>query len=389
VFKESLYMAWENIENNKLRSFLTMLGIMIGVTAIIALITVVQGVTGQVIARFSEMGAGRVTAVVFGTALKPGLTDNDLATLSALPSVSGVSPNFSLTGSAARAGQVLDSVAIEGKNEVYFLNNSDEIVFGRELSGEDMSGYSSVCIIDEYLAETLFYGESALGQTFAVNGRAYTVVGLVETPVNYSGRSNGRIILPYKNAQQLSGEAYVRNIEIYLPDAEQTAVANQEIEAALNAAFNYVEDSYNIVNFDSILSALEETQGMLTAMLGGIASIALLVGGVGIMNMMLVSVSERTQEIGLRKALGAEPRQIQQQFVIEAVLLSLLGGFMGLALGLLFSFAAAVLIGMTFAISTFAITLGLGFSAAVGVIFGWAPARKASRLKPIDALRTA
>jgi putative ABC transport system permease protein len=389
VFKESLIMAWENIRGNKLRSFLTMLGIMIGVTSIIALITVVQGVTGQVIDQFSAMGAGKVTVQAYGNTLKAGLNENDIQTLSELESISGVSPTLTLTGSAARGGKVMEEAGLEGKNDVYFLHNPTEVVWGRGLAAGDMSGQSNVCIIDAYLAKELFFGEEVLGQQLALNGMSYTVVGVVETATSFFGQNTGRILLPYKNALQLSGDANIRSVELYLYDAEKTEEANREIEAALDAAFNYVDNSYNIVNFDSILSAMEEMQGMLTAMLGGIASIALLVGGVGIMNMMLVSVSERTQEIGLRKALGAEPGQIQQQFVIEAVMLSLLGGLLGLLLGLLISFVAAIFIGMAFSLSVIAIVLGLGFSAAVGIVFGWTPARKASRLKPIDALRTA
>jgi putative ABC transport system permease protein len=389
VFKESLLMAWENIESNKMRSFLTMLGIMIGVTSIIALITVVQGVTGQVIAEFSALGAGKVSVQAYGTPLKEGLNEYDLAELSAISSVSGVSPTLELNGTVARGGEVLKDVSFEGKNEIYFTYNPDEVIRGRGLMEADMSGYSNVCIIDEYLAGKLFYGESALGKNFTLNGSDYLVVGLVEKQTSYWGSDRGRVIMPYKNALRLSGAAQIKSLEIYLYDPDKTAESTAEIEAVLDAAFNYVDNSYNILNFDNILSSLQEMQGLLTAMLTGIASIALLVGGVGIMNMMLVSVSERTQEIGLRKALGAEPMQIQQQFVIEAVMLSLLGGLLGLALGLLLSFVAALAIGMNFVLSPFAITLGLGFSAGVGIVFGWTPARKASRLKPIDALRTA
>ena len=389
MFRESLLMAWDNIIGNKMRSFLTMLGIMIGVTSIIALITVVQGVTGQVIEQFNEMGAGKVTVMAYGTVLKSGLNENDIETLNNISYVSGVSPTLSLTGNAVRNGKVMEDVAIEGRNDMYFTNTKDAVSLGRALKDIEMDGNSYVCLIDVYLADELFYGENMLGQTLLVNGKTYTVVGVTQTQNTYWGQNSGRIVLPYKNASQLAGQPNIRNIEIYLYEASKTEEATIEIKSVLDAAFNYNDDSYNIMDFDSILSTMQDMQNMLTAMLAGIASIALLVGGVGIMNMMLVSVSERTEEIGLRKALGAEPRQIQLQFVIEAVLLSLFGGFLGLLLGLLISFGAAVAIGMNFSLSFFAIALGLGFSAIVGIVFGWAPSRKASNLNPIDALRTA
>jgi putative ABC transport system permease protein len=389
LLKEILMMALDNIIGNKMRSFLTMLGIMIGVTSIIALITVVQGVTGEVIDRFSEMGAGKVTVQAYGTALKAGLNENDIADLSAIEYVSGVSPTVSLSSTAARGSKIFEDINVEGNNEIYFENNQDTIIQGRPLNVYDMSsGYSNVCIIDENIADELFWGENPINKQMYLGGQNYTVVGLMESETNFFRQNTGRVKIPYKNALRLSDMANIMNIEIYLYDANDTEIANYEIENVLNAAFNYTEDSFNILNFESILSSMQEMQSMLTAMLTGIASIALLVGGVGIMNMMLVSVTERTTEIGLRKALGAEPRQIQYQFVIEAVLLSLLGGLFGALFGLLISYIAAAAMDTKFALSPSAIALGLGFSALVGIVFGWTPARKASRLKPIDALRS-
>ena len=160
------------------------------------------------------------------------------------------------------------------------------------------------------------------------------------------------------------------------------------MESVLNAAFNYRDNAYQVINLDSLLDTMNTMTGMMTTMLAGIASIALLVGGIGIMNMMLVSVSERTMEIGLRKALGAKPSLIQTQFLIESVMLSLIGGLAGIVIGILLSMLIAGWIGMDFTLSTSAITLAFTFSATVGILFGWAPARKASRLNPIDALRS-
>ena len=178
------------------------------------------------------------------------------------------------------------------------------------------------------------------------------------------------------------------SLTVYLTEGADSEQASSQIEAAMDAMFSYEEDSFTITTMSSVEDTMEEMLGMMTALLAGIASIALVVGGIGIMNMMLTSVTERTTEIGLKKALGAIPWQIQVQFLIESFLLSIIGGIAGVALGLLLSIILTNVMGTEFVVSMGAIALGVGFSAAVGIIFGWAPARKASKLNPIDALRS-
>ena len=180
----------------------------------------------------------------------------------------------------------------------------------------------------------------------------------------------------------------VTSLEIYVDDPDLTSEVVEDLETALDAMFNYKDDSYTIINMESLLDVMDTMMGLMTKLLVGIASIALLVGGIGIMNMMLVSVTERTSEIGLRKALGARPRLIQVQFLMESIILSLLGGVIGVALGIGVSIILADMMEIAFVFSPGAIALGVGFSLAVGVIFGWMPARKASNLNPIDALRS-
>ena len=176
---------------------------------------------------------------------------------------------------------------------------------------------------------------------------------------------------------------------MYLASGVNSSDATDVLEGELDAMFSYEEDCYEIMNMSSIEDTMEQMLGMVSALLAGIASIALVVGGIGIMNMMLTTVTERTAEIGLKKALGAIPWQIQAQFLIESFLLSIIGGALGILLGLGLSLVLSRVMGTGFVISTGAIALGAGFSAAVGIVFGWAPARKASRLNPIDALRAA
>ena len=396
MIRENFMMALDNIINNKMRSFLTSLGIVIGVASVIALITIVQSVTGEMMSQFESMGADKITVMATGNALKSGLSTSDLQELEEIPNVSGVSPSVSITGSAGKRGTLLDEVSIMGKNETYFQKDTTELIMGRKLTALDMDGHTYTCIIDQDIVKTIFPNENPIGQRIVVNGQGYEVVGVRDTEsnsdvmsgINSSPSSDGTIIIPYKNALSLSGSSTYSNVDIYLENTDLSDETNTEVEAVLDAAFNYKDDSYKIVDLGSILDTMNSMQNLLTTLLTGIASIALVVGGIGIMNMMLVSVTERTREIGLRKALGAEPAQIQTLFIIEALSLSLIGGIIGIALGLTISMVAILLIGTTFSISWGAIGLGIGFSVAVGLVFGWTPAKKASGLKPIDALRT-
>ena len=392
---ESVKMAWENIVANKMRSFLTTLGIIIGVMAIIALITIVQAATAEVTNQFAELGTGKVTITVQGTALKAGLTESDLSALAAVDNVGCIAPNMSLTLPVSAGGQWEEEVSVEGRGAVYFRENGDLVARGRALNALDEESRNCVCLIDEKLMEKLFFAQDPLGQKLYIDGMEFTVVGVLATDEDrdvmaqlMGGGDNGKLIMPYTSAMRLTNMHSVTNVEVYIQDTDYTDQTVDDLETVLNAAFNYKDDSYSVINMESLLDTMNMMMDVMTGLLAGIASISLLVGGIGIMNMMLVSVTERTTEIGLRKALGAQPRQIQLQFLIESFVLSVLGGLIGLILGLAVSYYFSGYMDIPFRISSFAISLGLGFSAAVGVIFGWAPARKASRLDPIDALRS-
>ncbi|TJX15386.1 FtsX-like permease family protein [Tissierella creatinini] len=396
MLRENIRMSWQNILNNKMRSFLTILGIVIGVTAIIALISIVQGVIDESNKQFVGMGTGRVTVQAFGTPLKQGLSFNDIESLSQIENVTGVSPNLSFNSSVVKDGNVVEDVVIEGKNEVYFKTTEDVISRGRVFNILDMESKNKVVMIDTELSESLFFGRDPMGENIIINGTSYSIVGILNdessddimSMIDSSSAPNGKVIIPYTTAMTMAGIGNIFTIEIIIDDTNFMDQTIDKIESVLNQAFNFKEDSYNLINLDSLLDMMETLQGMMTAMLTGIAAISLLVGGIGIMNMMLVSVTERTTEIGLRKALGAEPGSIQIQFLLESIFLSLLGGIIGAILGLSITYIASDIIGIPFKINYTAIFLGVGFSAAIGIIFGWAPARKASMLNPIDALRS-
>lgn len=394
VIRQSIQMSLQNIKSNKMRTFLTTLGIIIGVTAVIALITIVDGVIGSVMGQFSSLGAGTLSVSITGSSLKKGLTESDLDSLEQLENVSGISPSVSITTTAARPGKLLDHVSVQGKNDYYFRNN-DLVSYGRAITRQDVENEAYVCIIDQDLADNLFPGEDPLGSQVIVGGIRYTVIGLqgedsnlMASMAGMGGSVDGTITIPYTNALKFSGNSSVTSLDVYVADTDRTQELQEAVESVLYKAFNENEDCYNVFSMDSLLDTMDSMMSMMTYMLTGLASIALLVGGIGIMNMMLVSVTERTKEIGLRKAMGATPERIQVQFLLESIVLSLIGGLIGVALGLLISFAAASLLGTDFVISSSAVGLGVGFSAAVGIVFGWAPARKASRLNPIDALRS-
>ena len=308
----------------------------------------------------------------------------------------GLSPSLSATATAKRGGEWSDSITLMGNGATYFTHNSDLLARGRAINAIDEAQTSQVCMVDGDTARVLFFGEDPIGQTLYLNGREFLVVGTVDEGENaslfmqilFGGSSDGTVYVPYTAAKKLIGTSTVSTIEIYVTDPDETDAAIEEMEVVLDGVFNYKDDSYVIINMESMTDAMNLMTSMMMSLLVGIASIALVVGGIGIMNMMLVTVTERTTEIGLRKALGAEPGQIQMQFLIEAIILSLLGGVLGVIVGLTVSFAICMNTDITFSLNTFAIMLGVSFSAAVGIIFGWAPARKASNLNPIDALRS-
>ena len=391
MFWQSVSMSFSNIAHNRMRSFLTMLGIMIGVTAVIALVTTVSGVSASLSDSFSSMGAGSLTVSVTGSDLKSGLTTADMEQIGALEHVDGVIPSVSLSARVSKGAAYETGVSLSGVNEYYFVYHEDVVTRGRQFNYMDIRDMNYVCLINAEMVETFFYGVNPVGEKLIIDGLEFLVVGLFDDSDSTSissmlGESPG-ILLPYTTALKLNSENVVNSIVVYIDGTEHSEAVQASLESTLDAMFSYEEDTYAITDMESLQETMDSMLSMMSALLGSIASIALVVGGIGIMNMMLTSVTERTMEIGLKKALGAQPGQIQMQFLIESFLLSMTGGLAGVVLGNILSMILCSVMGTTFVISYGAIGLGFGFSAAVGILFGWAPARKASRLNPIDALR--
>ena len=389
MLKESIKMALENIISNKMRSFLTMLGIIIGVGSVIALITIVSGATSTVTDQVASMGANTVTVQVQGTPLKQGLTQSDIDDISELSNIEGVAPTISGQTTVTFDGNTMDEISLQGKNDVYFENTEDVISSGRIINTIDTENESRVALIGNDIATELYVGKDPIGEEIKIGGITYHVIGILQESDSFaSADTNNSVIIPYTTAMGVVGAKYINSLTVYIADETLADNTTRQVEGLLTKAFNGDEDGYSIVNMQSILDTIEEMTSILTLMLAGIASISLVVGGIGIMNMMLVSVTERTSEIGLRKALGAEPKRIQLQFLIESVVLCLIGGAIGFIVGVVLALVVAYLIGINFALSAFTVVLAIGFSAIIGVVFGFMPARKASRLNPIDALRS-
>ncbi len=391
MLRECVVMSLGNIAHNRMRSFLTILGIMIGVSAVIALITTISGVSNSLSSSFSSLGAGTLTVNVTGSDLKSGLSADDVSELAALDDIEGITPNVSLSSRVSHGGTYETGISISGKNSYYFVQYPDAVTRGRQLNIVDEDNSSYVCLVNSDIIETFFYGVDPIGEQLYIDGISFRIVGTFdggdEDTISGMLGGSGDILIPYTTALKLNHESYMTSLTVYIADGASSEAVSDELEARLDLMFSFEDDTYSVSTLSSIEDTMASMLSMMSALLAGIASIALVVGGIGIMNMMLTSVSERTVEIGLKKALGALPWQIQAQFLIESFMLSLLGGLAGVAFGLMLSWGLCAYMSTGFVLSMGAIALGVGFSAAVGIIFGWAPARKASRLNPIDALR--
>ncbi len=392
MLRECFVMSMSNILSNRVRSFLTILGILIGVTAVIALITTISGVSSSLSSSFSSMGAGTLTVSVSGSDLKEGMTTQDLNELTEMEIIDGLTPSVSLSARVSHGGSYDTGVSVSGKNYYYFRTNKDTVTRGRLLNVIDEDNTSFVCLIDAEMVETFFYGVDPIEKELYIDGVPFLVVGLFDSEASSSitdmmGGSPS-ILIPYTTALKMNNQNVVTSFTVYLSDGVDSETAADQIEATMDAMFSYEDDCFTVSTMSSVEDTMESMLSMMSALLAGIASIALVVGGIGIMNMMLTSVTERTVEIGLKKALGAIPWQIQTQFLIESFMLSMIGGLLGVLLGILLSLILCQVMGTSFQLSVGAIVLGVSFSAAVGIIFGWTPARKASQLNPIDALRS-
>lgn len=383
-------MSISNIITAGNRSILTMLGIIIGVMSVITLVSLMNGITGEVTGMFDELGTTAITVSIQDRGSSRKVTANDIYEVQQNnPSlIAGVSPSVTV-GATVRTRFDSDSLdtTVSGVSEVYADMTKNTVAQGRFMDYVDVERLRNVCVIGTYIQEYLFGKTSGLGETIKINGIPYTIIGIMEEKDNSSENSaDERIYIPYTNATRLLGDSGIQSFNVYASSEGNVDAAVEEIKTKLNAILGN-SDFYNVTSMKELRDMVNDITDMLTWALVFIAGISLLVGGIGIMNIMLVTVSERTKEIGIRKALGTRQRDILNLFVIEAASLSCLGGVIGIILGILLSTLVGKLMDITALPSVGAITLSFGISTAIGIGFGYLPAKKAAKLNPIDALR--
>ena len=400
MYKESFLMAWASLIANKLRSILTMLGIIIGVAAVIALVSIGNGVKQDIQDSISSLGSN-LLMVMPGAPRTPGvrptagsqktLKVSDYEAIAKLDGVKAASPYTA--GSYVAIYQSKNwTTSVSGVNYNFQDVNNWNMEEGRFISEKNVQNRERIAVVGQTVVKNLFAGEDPVGKEIRVQNIPFRVIGVLESKGNgtMGNDQDDAIFIPYTTAmERVEGVDYLRMVYVVAKDESGIDRLQSDIENLLRVRHGIKDpelDNFNIQNMKSIMDTMEQTTGTLTLFLGAVAAISLVVGGIGIMNIMLVSVTERTREIGIRKALGATYNVIVTHFLIEAVVISLMGGIIGIALGIGASHLIGTLSGMSTVISIPTIILSFGFSMAIGLVFGIYPARKAAKLNPIDAL---
>lgn len=384
--RESMKMAIRSIKTNKMRAFLTMLGIIIGVASVIVLVSIGQGSSKSVKDQINGLGTNLLTVNITDTEAVV-LTDEMVTELADLQGVSEVSPV--VTGRVyAKNGSESAQVSMTGTNAVYSSVKDLELSQGRFLSDLDSELRLKNVVLGSDTAETLFGNGKAVGETFQIGGISYHVVGVLQSKGTSLGSSGDDVIIaPISTAKRALKSMAIGSVYVKAESEDTLTPAMYRIQGTLTSLFPNQSDNYSVSNQEDLMETMSSVSDTMTLMLGGIASISLLVGGIGIMNIMLVSVSERTKEIGIRKAIGADRKSILQQFLLEAVVLSSMGGLAGVVIGIGLAELVSATAGLTISLSFSITALAFLFSLFIGVIFGVFPANKASKLNPIQALR--
>lgn len=376
-------LSLKAICNNKMRSFLTMLGIIIGVMAVVILVSITQGATTGITDSVSSMGAQQIAATISGEDVS--ISADSVESLASYSSIDSVAPIIS-TSQTVKKNSETGNYSIVGITPSYFDVQSIDIQRGRKIVESDNEWKTNVCVIGAEAAMDLFGTWDAVDGTIIIGDSVYKVVGVLEEQgSSLAGSDDSKILIPYSTASRITGQTSVSSFYIKATSENTVNAAISSVEMFFLQATRD-EDAYNVSNQSDVLDTMNDVTNTMSLLLAGIAAISLLVGGIGIMNIMLVSVTERTSEIGIRKAVGAKRKHIMLQFLCEACILSVLGGLTGLLLSLgaveVYNLVAGSSIKMNWSVGIAAIA----FCAVIGILFGSYPAAKASRLQPIDAL---
>jgi len=402
---EPFSTAWNGVVTHKLRSFLTMLGIVIGVAAVISLMSIGRGTTAQILANIESMGSDLVTirpgAFTFG-GVRGGtaqtLTQEDAAAISEqVAYIDLVAPSYSANLQLVVGSENMNT-QVTGVTPEYQAVQNLEIANGAFFTEYDYQRGTKVVVLGSNVKETLFGDADPIGQQMRMGTIIVRVIGVLESKEGMMGSPDDGILIPLTALQQAvaqprtaQGERVVSSIALTVSDEEQADHVVDEITSLLRTRHRLgpgVDDDFNIMSMEEIASTISEVTGTMTLLLGAIAAISLLVGGIGVMNIMLVSVLERTREIGIRKALGARERDIWIQFLLEAAFLTFAGGIIGVIVGWAVSYMVSATGFMTTLVTADIVILAVSVSVAIGLFFGFYPAWNASRLNPIEALRS-
>jgi putative ABC transport system permease protein len=398
-FTSILRVALRALRRNTMRSILTALGIIIGVGAVITMVSIGNGAKAQVEAQVASLGQNIIT--VFPGSFSSGgmrsgfgfsltLTTDDADAIAAeVEDIVGISPEVRDRNQVLANGLNWNTLVL-GESPDYPNIRSWPVAEGAMFSEQDVTGVGKVCVVGRTIVEQLFPGQDAIGETLRIRNLPFRIVGILSPKgFNINGQDQDDVvIIPYSShMKRVSRRANISTILIQASEPDKLDKVKQDVEALLTQRRKGREPDFTVRTQEEIAAAATQTSRTMTLLLGAIAGVSLLVGGIGIMNIMLVSVTERTREIGIRLAIGAHGRDVLLQFLIEAILLSSLGGIIGVLLGIGASELVSWRNGWPVLVSTTSVVVAVGFSAAVGVFFGFYPARKAAQLDPIEALR--